>query len=94
MTKGATKKQSKNNYAFIDSQNLNLAIRDLGWKLDYKRFRIYLADKFKIRKAFLFIGYVEKNKELYKFLKKSGYELIFKPTLKYKKRGINLRTKP
>lgn len=24
-----------NNYAFIDSQNLNLAIQDLGWKLDY-----------------------------------------------------------
>jgi len=36
----------KNNYAFIDSQNLNLAIRDLGWALDFKRFRIYLADKF------------------------------------------------
>lgn len=78
-------KQQENNYVFIDSQNLNLAILDLGWKLDYKRFRIYLADKFNVKKAFLFIGYVEKNKSLYKFLKKSGYELIFKPTLKYKK---------
>jgi hypothetical protein len=26
-----------NNYAFIDSQNLNLAIRDLGWMLDFKK---------------------------------------------------------
>ena len=24
------------NYAFIDGQNLNLGIRSLGWKLDYK----------------------------------------------------------
>jgi len=24
------------NYAFIDGQNLYLAIRDIGWKLDYK----------------------------------------------------------
>lgn len=85
MGREEAKKRGENNYAFIDSQNLNLAIRDLGWKLDYKRFRIYLADKFKVKKAFLFIGYMEKNKALYKFLKKSGYELVFKPTLKYRK---------
>ena len=34
------------NYAFIDSQNLNLSIFDQGWKLDYKRFRKYLDDKY------------------------------------------------
>ena len=33
------------NYAYIDSQNLNLGIQSLGWKLDYKRFRIYLREK-------------------------------------------------
>ena len=27
--------KSPNNYAFIDSQNLNLGIRELGWKLEY-----------------------------------------------------------
>jgi hypothetical protein len=32
------------NYAFIDSQNLNLGVQDLGWKLDYKKFRIYLTE--------------------------------------------------
>ncbi len=31
-----------NNYAFIDSQNLNLGIKKLGWKLDYRKFRVYL----------------------------------------------------
>ena len=48
----------KNNYAFIDSQNLNLAIRDQGWVLDYARFRVYLKDKYKVSKAFLFFGYI------------------------------------
>jgi len=71
----------ENNYAFIDSQNLNLSIEALGWKLDFKRFRIYLKDKYKISKAFLFIGYIENNQDLYKALKSMGYEIIFKPTL-------------
>lgn len=31
------------NFAFIDSNNLHLAIKDLGWSLDYGRFREYLA---------------------------------------------------
>ena len=69
------------NYAFIDSQNLNLAIQEQGWKLDWKRFRVYLRDKYKVSKAFLFIGYQTKNENLYGFLKRSGYTLIFKPTL-------------
>ena len=49
------------NYAFIDSQNLNLAIRDQGWMLDYCRFRKYLEDKYKAVKAFIFIGYIATN---------------------------------
>ncbi|MCX6785409.1 MAG: NYN domain-containing protein [Candidatus Komeilibacteria bacterium] len=70
-----------NNYVFIDSQNLNLSIRSLGWKLDFKRFRKYLWDKYKITKAFLFIGYLPKYKNLYNHLRQSGYILIFKPVL-------------
>ncbi|MBM3703215.1 MAG: NYN domain-containing protein [Actinobacteria bacterium] len=70
-----------NNYAFIDSQNLNLAIRDQGWILDYKRFRKYLEQKYNISQAFLFIGYVPSNQNLYTSLQKYGYLLIFKPTL-------------
>lgn len=73
-----------NNYAFIDSQNLNLSIRELGWKLDVKRFRVYLKEKFKISKAYLFIGYVEGNAQLYKSLQDAGFICIFKPTLVYK----------
>ena len=72
-------------YAFIDSQNVNLAIKGCGWKLDFKRFYIYLKDKYKVQKAFLFIGYIAGNESLYTFLQKAGYILIFKPTLEYKK---------
>lgn len=70
-----------NNYAFIDSQNLNLGVLALGWKLDFKKFRVYLKDKYNIEKAFLFIGYVFDNQPLYTFLQKSGYICVFKPTL-------------
>lgn len=73
------------NYAFIDSQNLNLAIKELGWSLDFKKFYFYLKDKYKVKKAFLFIGYVPGNESLYTFLQKAGYIVIFKPTLEYKK---------
>ena len=74
-------KPKQNNYAFIDSQNLNLATRDLGWKLDFSRFRAYLSDKYGITKAFLFIGYVPGNETLYSSLQDFGYICVFKPTL-------------
>lgn len=77
-------KPVRNNYAFIDSQNLNLAIRDLGWRLDSRRFRVYLKEKYGVTKAFLFIGYIEGNAGLYASLQDAGFICIFKPTLKYK----------
>ena len=77
-------KSSRINYAFIDSQNLNFAIRDQEWSLDWKKFRIHLLDKYAVSKAYLFIGYVEGNNELYTRLQESGFICIFKPTLKYK----------
>ncbi len=76
--------QTQDNYAFIDSQNLNLSIRWLGWKLDFSRFRVYLKEKYDITKAFIFIGYIEGNNTLYTALQEAGFVCIFKPTLKYK----------
>ena len=75
-------KKPQNNYAFIDSQNLNLAIRDQGWVLDFGKFRQYLDRKYDVNEAFIFIGYVYENQDLYTNLRKDGYILIFKPTLK------------
>lgn len=77
-------KKLSNNFAFIDSQNLNLGIRELGWKLDFYKFKIYLKEKYSVQKFYIFIGYVPGNEKLYLGLQKIGYYCIFKPTLKLK----------
>lgn len=69
----------RNNYAFIDAQNLYLAIRELGWKLDFKRFRRYLSEKYSVEKAYMFMGFFPPNSTLYNFLQSAGFILIFKP---------------
>lgn len=79
-----TNKKKEKVYAFIDSQNLNLGIQDQGWKLDFKRFRVYLEEKYNVTHAFVFIGYIDGNNDLYKNLQSYGYILVFKPTLQNK----------
>lgn len=74
-------KTGENNHAFIDSQNLNLGIQKLGWKLDYARFRVYLAEKYGVQKAYMFIGFVALNQGLYDRLQEAGFQLKFKPTI-------------
>jgi len=86
------KRENLTIYAFIDGQNLNLGTSKnivknekliyKGWKLDFRKFRIYLKNKFHVDKAFLFIGYLKENETLYKNLKSYGYILVFKPTVK------------
>ena len=61
-------KKLENNYAFIDSQNVNLGIQELGWKLDFRKFRVYLREKYGVKKAYLFIGYLPENQNLYRSL--------------------------
>ncbi len=46
------------NFAFIDSNNLYQGTRELGWNLDYQKFRNYLKTKYDAEKAYLFIGYI------------------------------------
>ncbi len=73
----------KPNYAFIDSQNLNLGVRSLGWKIDYRKLRLYLKNKYSVDKAFMFIGLVQGNQKLYSSLQAAGFILVFKPTVRY-----------
>ncbi len=75
-------------YAFIDSQNLNLGVLSQGGKLDFRKFRLYLKQTHNVTKAFLFIGYVEENKVLYDYLKRSGYICVFKKIIEYKDKDI------
>jgi len=74
-------KKDKNNYAFIDGQNLYLGVEELGWRLDYQKFFLYLRHKYQVKKAYIFIGYVPWNQELYKSFQEIGYILVFKPIL-------------
>jgi len=80
--------RTANVYAFIDSQNLNLGVLKQGGKLDFRKFREYLKIKHNVSKAFLFIGYVEENKVLYDYLKRSGYICVFKKIIEYKDKDI------
>lgn len=75
------KRPKRGNYAFIDSQNLNLGIQKVGWKLNWRKFREYLRDEYDVEKAFMFIGYMPENVELYEQMHELGYLIVLKPTL-------------
>lgn len=85
-------------YAFIDSQNLNLSVKNnlidkkgktyySGWDLDFAKFRIYLKEKYNVKIAYLFIGFIKGKDSLYKALQEAGYILILKSTLTRKEEG-------
>jgi uncharacterized LabA/DUF88 family protein len=72
-------KKKENNFAFIDGQNLYLGTREDNWNIDLAKFRIYLKDKYGVSEAYYFLGYLnEENQNLYKYIQKSGFILIFK----------------
>ena len=72
---------TENNFAYIDTTNLSLGVASMGWFLDFKKFRIYLKEKYRVSVAYLFLGYLPNNQDWYNFLQKAGYVLIFKPVL-------------
>jgi|SRR5579885_429674 len=71
----------KKTFAFIDSQNVNLGVRSLGWKLDWRKFRQYLRNKYNVTDAYTFIGYKPGNEALYTSMQQMGYVVVLKPTL-------------
>jgi uncharacterized LabA/DUF88 family protein len=74
-------KNPQTSYAFIDGNNLHLSVINIGWKLDYKKFRQYLLDKYNVCKAYYFIGQVPGMEQLYSNLQRYGFTLIFKPPI-------------
>lgn len=72
------------NYAFVDGNNLNMGTRNLGWKLDYAKFRIFLKEQFGVKIAYYFIGYMPENTDLYNRLQTAGFVIVFKETFKQK----------
>ncbi len=67
-------------YAFIDSQNVNVSTQKHGWKMDWRKLREFLRDKYGVTEAFMFIGYVPENEDMYKQLHESGFRIVLKPT--------------
>lgn len=63
---------------YIDGANLHRGTANLGWNLDYTRFRVWLEDKYKAEAVYLFIGLISKNKGLYTALQEAGYILVYK----------------
>ena len=75
-------------FAFIDSQNLNLGVQSQGWKLDWRKFRQYLRNKYSVVEAYLFIGYKPGNETLYTSLQKMGYIVTLKPTMELPDKSV------
>ncbi len=71
----------ENNYAFIDSQNVHMGIRSLGWEMDWKKFRVHLKDTYNVSVAYMFLGFISDNQKLYEHLQRCGFVLIFKPLI-------------
>jgi uncharacterized LabA/DUF88 family protein len=71
----------QNNFAYIDGSNLHKGIGELGWRLDYKKFRIYLKEKYAAHRAYIFLGFIAGNASLYRDLQNWGYTIVFKPTI-------------
>jgi uncharacterized LabA/DUF88 family protein len=67
-------------YAFIDSQNLNVGTQKFGWKMNWVKFRKFLADEYGVTKAYMFIGYIPENESLYEQMHDAGYMVVLKPT--------------
>jgi len=75
------KNTKDNNFAYIDGANLNKASNELGWPLDYARFRVWLREKYGVKNAYIFIGMIPKYGGLYKYLQESGFILVFKEVI-------------
>jgi uncharacterized LabA/DUF88 family protein len=51
------------------------------WEVDLARFRVYLAEKYQVTKAFYFLGYVQegdKIQKLYEEIQAAGFILVFR----------------
>jgi len=78
------------NIAFIDGQNLYMSTKlcKKPWKIDLFKFRIYLQEKLKVKKAYYYIGYnIKKYQTFYKKIQKAGFLIIFR------KHNINMEGK-
>ena len=66
---------------YIDGNNLYRSAKELGFEIDYKKFRGWLRQKYNPEFVYLFIGLVPERTKFYEYLQKCGYILVFKQTV-------------
>lgn len=66
---------------YIDGNNLYRAAKELGFEIDYKKFRGWLRQKYNPTNIYLFIGLVPNRVKFYEYLQECGFILIFKQTI-------------
>lgn len=74
------KAKPKRVFAFIDSQNLNVSVQRAGWKMDWRKFRKFLADEYGVTRAYMFIGYIPEHESLYEQMHQAGFMVVLKQT--------------
>ena len=63
---------------YIDGNNLYRSAKELGFEIDYKKFRVWLTQKYQTKNIFLFIGFLESRKGFYDYFVSCGFSLVFK----------------
>ncbi len=66
---------------YIDGNNLYRSAKELGFDIDYKKFRGWIRQKYNPEKVYLFIGLVPERTKFYEHLQECGFILIFKQTV-------------
>lgn len=66
---------------YIDGANLHRASIELGYAIEYKKFRGWLRQKYKTENVYLFIGFLPNKINLYRHLQQSVFMLVFKQTV-------------
>ena len=66
---------------YIDGNNLYRGAKELGFEIDYKKFRGWLRQKYNPTNVYIFIGLVPERVKFYEHLQECGFVLIFKQTV-------------
>ena len=66
---------------YIDGNNLYRSSKDLGFEIDYKKFRGWLRQKYNCGNVYLFIGLIPERAKFYNRLQECGFILVFKQTV-------------
>ena len=71
------------NIAYIDGQNLFMGTtkRDLPWRVDLSKLRVYLEKKYHVTKAYYYLSFVQNGdnfESLYEQIQGAGFILVFR----------------